>query len=139
MNLPYHVISKESSNLRLWRIENSRFRIVEYDKMIPLLRNTDYTLIEERLSKPFDYFLKNQLEVTAASIERKSTNEKWDDYVELKIRNYINPTNINHIDTYGINVWQYNHELFVSPELKKELELVAEGSLSFAEGFSLFG
>lgn len=138
MDLPYHVSNKEASRLRLWRVEDSKFRIVEYDNTIPILTNVDYTLIENQLSKPFEYLLKDQIEIIPALIERKATNEKWDNYVELKIKNHISPENVNYVDTYGINVWQYSHELFVSPELKKELELIANGRLTFSEGFSLF-
>jgi len=135
----YNVSNRYTSGISLWRVDKTKFQITNFDKLTILITGSDYTLIRKEYSKVFETLLKEEIEISEVIIFRKATSETWDNYCELKIKNHINPNNINLADYLHESVWQYEHNLFVSSETKEELEKLAKGKLEFSENFSHFG
>lgn len=134
----WNVFDKESSALILLRTSDNNFRVVQYGGFGMLLTGSDYTLVHEKLIPAFKLLLTDQIEIQAVSIVRTSTNESWDHYFELVIKEHINPEHLGRTNSFGEQVWLYNHNLFVSNNLKMRLMELSEGSLQFSDGLSYF-
>ena len=135
----YNVKNRYASGVSLWRVDETKFQITNYDKLPILITGNDYTLIRKEYSTVFETLLKEEIEILNVIIFRKATSETWDNYCELKIKNHINPDNINLADYLHDSVWQFEHNLFVNSEIKEELEKLVKGKLVFSENFSHFG
>lgn len=125
--------------LNLWKTDENKFRVIQFGEFRTLLRGSDYTLIHKKCLPVFELFLKDELELIPIKIERTKGSKVWDDYYEMKIKKYITPEEIKFIDESGEQVWQYEHHLFVSEEIKNKLEQVPQNELTFSLGFSEFG
>ncbi len=139
MNTIYSVITKKSCHLKLWRVNDTTFRVIELDNFSLIIEGSDYTLIDESLFPAFETLLSNELEYRKVKILRKATQQEWNNYYELIIKEYIDSDKIKITNSNSGNIWQYNHHIFVSDFLKNELEKIAGDKLSFSVGFSFWG
>lgn len=82
----YNVSNKENSRVNLWRSDSETFTIIQFDKFTPILIGSDYTIVNESLVSVFDELLSNEIEIKPIKIVRKSTEEQWDNFCELIIK-----------------------------------------------------
>jgi hypothetical protein len=134
----WNVDNNEYTNLLLWRTEKDAFRVIQDGKYSPILNNGSYTLINRKYE---DIFLLafDQINTLPIKIHDYQFNTVVEDYIELTILNLTSPETIHIENKHGYKVWGYDRYIFVSQELKEELEKVAGNELSFSSGFSLFG
>lgn len=138
MNQIWHVSSKQISSHNLWRDEKGVFWIVMFGNFNPILTGRDYTIVHRSLLPAFDLLLSDKLEIEPIVIKRRATEQEWTDYYELIIKQHISPTNLQSIDSFGEQVWQFNHYPMVSGNLKLKLEKLKPKELSFSPGFQDF-
>lgn len=134
----YCVSSKKSSRINLWRVNKATFRVVEFDTFTTLMRGSDYTILHEKLTSAFDALPKDEIELIPVKIYRKATNEEWDGFYELVIKEQITPETIHMANEKDRSVWQYDHYPFVSERIKHKLEAESDGKLKFSVGFREF-
>jgi len=135
----YCTSNKANSKINLWRVDNNTFRVLEYDKLTAVMTGSDYTIVNSKLVSVFDELLSDEIEIRPIKIIRKSTSEEWNGFHELIIKEHIDPEKIKITNENERSVWQYNHHLFVSKDLKNKLEIEFKNELEFSEGFSHFG
>ena len=134
----YHAASKLVSGINFWKEDNQVFRVIQFGEFLPIMVGIDYTLIDNSLIKVFEALSSSELEIEPVKIFRKATNEWWNDYSELLIKEHIDPENIKYADKTKGSIWQYFQYIFVSEKLKERLESIAEDQIMFSAGFSHF-
>lgn len=137
MHLPWPVLTRSLSQLRLWRTSERSFRVFEFGDAEEILTNSDYILIDKKYLSIIQK-LNDQVEAFPVSVIDTYRNWHWDNYFELKIKNEIRPEIIKALNSNDLKIWVYDETIFVSDSLKKELERISFNSLSFREGFSYF-
>jgi len=138
MSKTFYIGSNEISH-NLWRVSEDTFRIIEYNNFTPILVGSDYTIIDEVFMPAFDLLFKEEVEIFRIKIKRFSTDEIWNNYVELKIKNYINFENYEREAQTNKDIWQFKHHLIVSEKIKKELEKINNNQLCFLLGLGHWG
>ena len=133
-----HQFIQIDRTVRLWRMDSVNFKVIEQGSYLAILDNAAYTLINKKYSPAFQE-IPEQVSLTSVEIYDFVRKNEIRDYVELKFTNAIYPETINAIDSSGSKAWGYNGHLFVSGEMKKNLEYLASGELEFHLGFSMFG
>lgn len=134
----YHAASKLVSGINFWKEDNQVFRVIQFGEFIPIMVGIDYTIIDNSLIKVFEALSSSELEIEPVKILRKATNEWWNGYSELLIKEHIDPENIKYADETKGSIWQYFQYIFVSEKLKERLESIAEDQIMFSAGFSHF-
>ena len=134
----YHAASKLVSGINFWKEDNQVFRVIQFGEFIPIMVGIDYTIIDNSLIKVFEALSSSELEIEPVKIFRKATNEWWNGYSELLIKEHIDPENIKYADETKGSIWQYFQYIFVSEKLKERLESIAEDQIMFSAGFSHF-
>lgn len=134
----YHIENKTRSRLKLYRSENGTFKVIEFDKFPLLISGHGHTLLQNDIAEILHSLLENEIRLQAVSIERQSSDDKWNEYSEIFIDNEISPEQIGSDMNLDGNVWTYDNYIFVSQKIKNELETVAGDRLTFSEGFSRF-
>lgn len=104
---------KFHNQLRLWRIDSCNFKVIEQGSYTSILTNPTYTLIKEKYSSLFQE-LTSQVEIIPVKIYDSVTKIETFDYVELKLKNIIDPNTINEQDSTGSRVWAFNGNLFLA-------------------------
>ena len=127
----------ETTQLLLWRIDAKSFRVVQFDKPVSLLTNHDYVLMDKKFNKVLEK-LTTQIQNREVIIHDKVRNATLDNYIELEIANEISPASIDKMDDKGLKIWRYGDYVFVSDELKTELENIGSQDFEFTQGFSQF-
>jgi hypothetical protein len=131
--------SNKLTSLLLWRIDTDKFRVVQYDSTAALLTNVDYVLMDKKFKPTLDG-LAGQIETQDVVIYDNVRNLTWDNYFEVRILNEINPETIKQLDSKGLKIWTYgNQAVFVSEDLKTEINNIGTDEFEFSEGFSHFG
>jgi hypothetical protein len=118
-------------------MDQNNFRVSEDGNYTPLLYNEIYTLIHTKYANIFQSLI-GQVTVNSGNIHDFVLRTENRDYVELTVQNKIDLETIDQVSTTKKNVWTYNGRLFVSAELKSELENVGGCELEFSLGFSNF-
>lgn len=84
--------------------------------------------------------LVGQVETQDVVIYDQVRNLTWNNYFEVRILQQISPNTIKHLDSQGKKIWTYgNMGVFVSEELKIEIQNLQINEFEFSEGFSHFG
>ncbi|WP_306644035.1 hypothetical protein [Sanyastnella coralliicola] len=135
----YNIAAKTHSSINLFRLDENTFSILKYDEFALLMTGFDYTIINQQLVSVFDELMSNELEIRPIRILRRVTNEKWDEFFELIVKEHIDIDKIKIVDENERSVWQFDHHLFVSESMKNKIERKFEGEFEFSEGFSHFG
>jgi hypothetical protein len=121
--------------MMLWRMAADKFRVVKYDAMASLLTNADYVLMDKKY-KPIIERLVGQVEIQDVVIYDQVRNLTWDNYFEVRILKDINPEKIKQLDPQGQEIWSYgNMAVFVSEDLKTEIQNLGANEFEFSEGF----
>jgi len=138
-NIIWNIVNKNYGRMKLWKSVNGEFRIIEMGAFKPLLTGSDYTLLDEKFISVFEDLLADEIEFKRAKIIRKRTGETWSNYFELDIKEHINPEKIKIIDTSFERIWQYQHHVFISSELKERFINLGKNIFNFNQEFSHFG
>lgn len=126
------------TQIRLWKIENGDYRVIEQGEYLPILDGSGYTLIKEKYAPIFSKLI-DQVNVCPAIIYDSVLKLKNTEYVELLSCKTITPETIQNEDSSGLKVWTYKGSFFVSDELKSIIEKHANVEFQFHLGFQTWG
>ena len=135
----YHTSNKEISGINLWRVDNSTFRILKYDNLTTVMTGSDYTIIHYKIVSVFVELTSKEIDIKPIKIIRLATNEDWNEFHEITIKNHVDPETIKTLNKDQNSIWQYKNHLFVSESLKNRLESKISDDLEFSVGFGNFG
>ena len=122
----------------LWRTKMNQFRVVQHGQLSTVLINVDYVLFDVKYKTLLDK-ISNQLNQKPVTIFDEVRQLTWDNFIEVEILNRIQYSQAHKVDSSGFKIWKYlNQYVFVSPDLKNDLEQVGDSNLNFALGFSYF-
>lgn len=136
MNI-WHVENRAYTRLILWRDGLNTFRVTQDGIYKPLLTNGNYTLVHKKFRLVFEE-LHDQVEVKPVTVSDYEFNTHNRNYLELLIKNRIDPYTIKSLTGTGVNVWGFDGSLFVSEAIKDQLQKLDARSLRFSMGFSRF-
>jgi hypothetical protein len=126
------------TNLLLWRISETKFRVVQQGQPLALLTNSDYILIDKKYQAILDNLI-GQVTVNPVTIIDEVRKLTIDNYFELKILNQIETEQIKTLDSRELRIWRYGDEyIFVSSDLKQEFQKVTKDEFKFTIGLSNF-
>ena len=137
MNI-WHLENKNWTQLILLRTDKCNFRVVQFGDYKPLLGNTHYILIDKKYALIFKG-LSKQLTFQEVTIFDYNLKTETDNYIELNIINTIVTSSIKLEDSKGLKIWKYAGNVFVSDDLKTELQKINDDDFVFTIGFSHFG
>ena len=135
----WHVCDPLHTKLMLFRKADGSFQVVQFDEFGLILKGPDHTLVEESLFEAFSHLSEDQISSKRVKIHRRATNQTWSNYIELIVKNDIDPLKKDNFDDSGLKIWQYHHDLFVSDELKVQLEKFSRNRLQFNGRYMLLG
>ncbi|MBB6240212.1 hypothetical protein HDC90_004877 [Pedobacter sp. AK013] len=126
----------EHNDLVLWKVNDQNFRVVKKGNYMPFLINENYFLFN---NVHLDIFKKlhNQVSIKKVKLFDPILKKEIDIYYELNVFNSIDASSIELENSEGIKIWKFNGYVFVSGELKNELNKACD-SLAFSLGFSYF-
>ena len=135
MNL-YHFEIENSVDL--YQLNDGRFQIIRKGVLAPMMIGYKYILVEKDIATYFMELGIDRVRFEPAIVwDRKSDSENID-YVSIRVNHHFDTTEIGDIDCSGTQFLLYdNQQLFVSSELKAELEK-SPYKFTFTEGFSHF-
>ena len=126
------------TTLLLWRTKDDQFRVVQQGDVATLLTNSDYVLMAKKY-KPILDRLSDQLTQRPVITVDHVRQLIWDNFIEIEIFNEINHEHFDQVDSSGLRIWKHSNEnVFVSGDLKTEIERLSEQDLEFTLGFSNF-
>lgn len=134
----WHLTLLNLTHLMLWRTSEREFRVVQADDAGVLLTNVDYILFDQKFSSVMD-MLEGQVIYSPVIVYDNVKKITFNNYIEVEIKNDITPDSIKKIDSNGLKIWRFPGSVFVSNDLKKEFEKVADNEFEFSHGFSHFG
>ncbi len=134
----WHVENKSYNQIRLWRTDDSTFRVIEDGNYLPLLTNPSYTLINKKYQAIF-VGLEEKVIIRPVRLYDFILKIENLEYVELTFLNKIDLVSIYETDSEGFKAWTYNGYLFVSEDLKNKLQNTGYNEFEFNLGFSRFG
>lgn len=135
MNL-YHFEIENSVDL--YQLNDGRFQIIRKGVLVPVMIGYKYILVEKDIATYFMGLGVDRVSFEPAIVwDRKSDSENTN-YVSMRVNHHFDTTEIGDIDCSGTQFLLYdNQQLFVSSELKAELEK-SPYKFTFTEGFSHF-
>jgi len=133
----WNIQSKELSRLMLWRTSDHEFRVMEQGKFVDILTNADYILFSKKYERIL-LMLDDQIILNSVIIVDKVKGLTIEDYLELEIRNEVEPDTVDSLPSEGLKIYAFGESVFVSDEVKKEFEEMGDNELEFSLGFSLF-
>lgn len=126
------------TTLLLWRTDDNQFRVVQQGYPLTFLTNPDYVLLDKKYNTILDK-LTGQVTCRPVTIVDEVRKLTFDNFLELKILNEIQPGLIDTEDNEGLKIWRFSDQyVFVSTDLKDELQKVTEDEFEFTIGFSNF-
>ncbi|MGC4099906.1 hypothetical protein [Ferruginibacter sp.] len=134
----WHIESKVWPTIRVWRIDNENFQVIEKGSVAPILTNPNYSLIDQKYAALMKK-LSTQVSFHSVKVFDFVLKTEYDNYIELKVENSISPDNIHDKNSEGLKAWQFNGEIFVSGELKNEFLQLSPDDFTFNRGFQFFG
>lgn len=103
------------------KIEEGKFRVLEFGKFHPILNNG--YLIDNSIAEILKKYVSEQIEFAKnVIIWRKATNETWNNYSEIKIKNHLNLEQFKSAEFNGNRIYHLmNNDIYISSELKNKL------------------
>lgn len=123
--------------VKLFRTEPCKFYVIEQGDYLPILTGATYTLIKKEYVFVFEN-IQEVVNLQPVSIFDGIKKSVHVGYIELITSKTIDPESILTENATGKKIWTYNGELFVSDEIKQELNSLSN-EFYFSKGFSLFG
>ncbi len=137
MNI-WNLHTTSPTTLLLWRTTDNQFRVVQQGQPLTLLTNPDYVLLDKKYKTILDK-LTGQVTYRPVTIIDEVRKLTFDNFLELKILNEMQPGLTDTGDKKGLKIWKYSDEyVFVSTDLKVELQKVTEDEFEFTIGLSNF-
>jgi hypothetical protein len=133
----WHLTNINWTGVRLWRMDDNNFRITDRGLLEPVLENWTYILINKKYRSAFEDLI-NQVTIHEVCIHDVLHKTENHDYIELKIKNSLNPRNPDENDQSGYKIWNTGG-LFVSTDLKNRIISISAEGIAFTPGFSGFG
>jgi hypothetical protein len=124
--------------IKLWKVNESEFWVIEQGDYLPVLSGTLYSLIRKEFQGVLSE-LPDQVSMTPARIIDRVKGTENQDYLNLTISNTVTPETIYAEPQDGLRIWAFQGSLFVSDGLKAEMEKIREHTLHFARGFQWWG
>lgn len=102
------------------KIENGKFRVLEYGKFHPILCGG--YLVDNSIAEILQKYVPEQIESSnKVIIWRKATDETWNNYSELQIKNHLDLKEFESAKFDGLRVYQLMHnQIYISSELKEK-------------------
>ncbi len=102
------------------RIENGKFRVLEYGKFYPILCGG--YLVDNSITEILLKYVPEQIESSnKVMIWRKATDETWNNYSELHIKNHLDLEDFEDAKFDGLKIYLLMHnQIFISSELKEK-------------------
>lgn len=139
MNI-WHVENRHHRRIDLWRLESGIYQVIQAGAYLAVLTKENYSLIDVKYTAPF-LLISTEVTMRPAVIYDRLLKTDNHNYLELDILNRLEVDDDFHIKglSAGHRIWQYHGSIFVSSELKRELEAIdSYKELEFSEGFSTF-
>jgi len=136
MNI-WNVSNKNHTRLRLWRDDNSTFRVIQDGDYAEILNNGSYILVAKKFAILLEQW-PDQVTFKAVKVIDYQFSTESENYIELEIKNLIDPSLVKRLDGQGYKIWKYDSNIFVSEDLKIKLTKISY-ELFFSLGFSQFG
>ena len=134
----WNLTTARPTTLLLWRLTDNQFKVVQHGQPLTLLTNPDYVLLDKKYKTILDK-LTEQVTYRPVTIIDEVRQLTFDNLLELKILNEIQPGLIDKGENEGIKIWKYSDEyVFVTKDLKDEFQKVNADELEFKIGFSNF-
>ena len=124
--------------IRLWKLEPGKFKVIEQGSYSPILSGPEYTLLKA-IYTPLFIDLIDQAKIGFATIYDSVYKSENHDYIELISLKEITPESIHKEDSPGLKLWTFQGSLFVSDNLKQKIEEVTNEDFQFHLGFQFWG
>ena len=121
--------------MSLFRSVGNTFKVIIGGEYASVLTNGGDIFVHKKFAEIFES-VPDQVSCLPVKIIDKAQSRENEDYLALTIQNTLNPLTIDTLDTAGRKVWKFSRYLFVSDELKNELESIADHGLRCTLGFS---
>lgn len=134
---PFHLeINNETD---LYQLNDGRFQLAREGKIDSIMIGFKYILLDNEIAAKLQNINIERVSFQPAVIWNRKTDTEYTNYQLMTVHRHFDSSNLNDIDLDGKQFLILdNRYLFVTPELKRELE--ASGlKLSYSEGFSNFG
>ncbi|MFK7000279.1 hypothetical protein V3Q90_05575 [Flavobacterium oreochromis] len=119
--------------VQLDKISETKYRILEYGEFRPILHGGK--IIENAIAEILIKHVPEQISsITKITIWRKSTNETWDNYSELKLKNHLDLVSFKNANSDGLKIYQLFYDsLYISSDLKDKIisEYQSVNSINF--------
>lgn len=137
--LPYFVDDKTNS-VDLYQLpSNGKFQFQRYGAIGLLLVGHDYVVFEEKVASRIEQLNVEGIEFKESVIWDRRSDTEYLNYREALIANHFNSDTINQVKPQGLGFYLMDKQyLFVSPELKTELENLFVDTFTFTEGLASF-
>lgn len=112
--------------------------MTQVGELRPFLTNANYILLDKKYLSVLKG-LSGQVDFENSEISDPNSNLTNGNYVELNIKNKIDPRSIQSLNSAGQKIWRHKEYIFVSGDLKNELTKRWPDDFIFSSGFSLFG
>jgi hypothetical protein len=131
-------IASSPSAIRLWKVTESEFRVIEQGAYLPVLTGPTYSLIQNRFNSLLAE-LSDQVQIVPATIFDQAKGTENRDYLSLILLKMLTPETIETEPQDGRRIWICQGEIFVSDALKADIESISEHDLKFGLGFQWWG
>lgn len=136
--LPYSMSCNESGD-GLYQLEDGRFQLISDGPIVPLMVGWNYVLAENALAEFLASRALHGVSLQKAIIFRRRSNEQYDTHKRVLIGRHFEYGDIGSLDLDAEDLLLMDSRyIFVSPELKRELEAAGFQYLRFSEGLSEF-
>jgi len=143
MNKPnlYWIKNKSTEKqVLLDKVNDGKFRVLEFGNFQPILCGG--TLIDNSIAEVFIKYVPDQIgSVKKVIIWRKSTEEVWNNYSEIEIKNHLDLETFKNAKFDGFKIHQlYYDAIFISSDLKNKLisECEKVNELEFIDEIPLY-
>ena len=138
MPLPFLVTCSVPA-VKLYELTDGRFQLIEQGPIAPLMIGYRYVLVEEGLAKFLQSLPLERIRYENVTLFNRGTAEEVRTHIRIRVGQFFEASQIQDIALSGLRILTMNDEyIFVSPELKRELEASGFKYLRFSEGLSGF-
>ncbi|WMS87059.1 hypothetical protein [Pleionea litopenaei] len=128
-----------TNNVGLYKLKDGRYQTTKRGQVDPIMVGYEYVLVQKEIADYFESLNIERVSFVPTIIWDRPNDKEYSDYVRLDVNHHFTEDDINDLDLDGKQFLLMNKEyLFVSPELKVELESSRYG-FRFTEGLSFFG
>ncbi|RZM23835.1 MAG: hypothetical protein EOO88_24890 [Pedobacter sp.] len=124
--------------VRLRRLNANEFLVIEPGEYLDILEGGDYILIQRHYIDLFKDSI-NYVAISEVVIFDRLNDFKNHDFVELHVSGKTELSDIPKLKSDGREIWIASSSLFVSDQLKRELQDRSTSDLLFGEGLEYWG